>query len=124
MVMTDQEKAHAAIEWGSSKNLDCARNNFEVFQAATTRHAKAQGEFESLKHMENLFPGFSYHYWQCLLRLLILGDPQLICYAIPSYIKDLDSHSGSLWFRTEYYCLTGKNPAVASWRAARQEVIG
>ncbi len=126
MVVTAQDGARRALVWASLHTLDSTgeKNNFEVFRSAVSRYAKSQGEFESFKTMEDLFTGFSHHCWQCLLRLLIMGDPQLICYAMPRYTDALDSYSATTWLCTEYHRITGKRPAVRSWRIAKQEVIG
>ena len=105
------QAAEEAVAWAMAPCPDGShRNNYALLLETVCRTA-------SSSDAPNL-PGLCMAYWPCLSRMLVMDEPALAESVRPRYVEALDCQAGIAWMQLQFAAVTGRRPAVRSWRHA------
>ena len=113
-----RKTAEEAIAWASAPCPDGThRTNYaHLLETVCRGWAKGGGAFDALSAA--LSTGMGLDMWPCLSRLLAMDEPALVESVRPRYCEALDCQAASAWLQLQFAAVTGRRPAVRSWRNA------
>lgn len=108
--------AEKAVAWASDLRADGpGRTNYAQLLEDVLR---ACGRTDAGTPIVTQLPGLAAAHWPCLSRMLVMDEPELIERIHPHLDPALDSQAGVTWLQLQFAAVTGRRPAVRSWRHA------
>lgn len=114
----EMRDAEDAVEWAKAPSgCDPKRTNYDrLLDDALQALAEGPGDAPIVLSLGGLHMA----HWACLSRLLVMDEPELSDRIHPRYSEALDSQAGTAWMQLQFAAVTGRRPAVRSWRHARE----
>ena len=110
--------AESAVRWAKRPSRrNPARTNYAQLLEDVCRAAK-DGEGPIILAASSI----DVRHWACLSRLLIMDEPALLERIHPRYLHELDCPQAVAMMQLWFQDVTGRSPAVRSWRHAREGV--
>lgn len=103
------QAAEEAVAWAMAPDGP-HRNNYALLLETVCRTASGS--------VAPNLPGLYMAYWPCLSRMLVMDEPALAESIRPKYVEFLDCQAGVAWLQLQFAAVTGRRPAVRSWRHA------
>lgn len=112
--------AEDAVEWAKLPYApDPSLTNYERLLLDALHAAKST---EACEPIMLQMRGMAASHWACLSRMLVMDRPELAARIHPHYTPALDGQAGTTWLQLQFAAVTGRRPAVRSWRHARGAV--